>query len=60
VTTQEQVQTLAAWDNIAAGYDEFVTPTHMWVAGEGLRRVGLRPGMRFWTWRSAYLLQLMC
>jgi hypothetical protein len=27
--------------------DEFVTPTHMWVAGESLRRVGLRPGMRF-------------
>ena len=36
-----------AWDKIAAGYDEFVTPTHMWLANEGLRRVGLRPGMRF-------------
>ena len=36
-----------AWDNIAAGYDEFVTPTHMWLANEGLRRVGLRSGMRF-------------
>ncbi len=36
-----------AWDNIAAGYDEFVTPTHMWLANEGLRRVGLGPGMRF-------------
>lgn len=47
MTSQEQVQTRAAWDNIAAGYDEFVTPTHMWVAGEGLRRAGLRPGMRF-------------
>ena len=35
------------WDNIAAGYDEFVTPTHMWLANEGLRRVGLRSGMRF-------------
>lgn len=40
-------RTRAAWDNIAAGYDEFVTPTHMWLANEGLRRAGLRPGMRF-------------
>ena len=36
-----------SWDNIAAGYDEFVTPTHMWLASEGLRRAGLRAGMRF-------------
>lgn len=47
MTTQEQIQTRDAWDNIAAGYDEFVTPTHMWLASEGLRRAGLRPGMRF-------------
>lgn len=47
MTTQEQTQTRAAWDNIAAGYDEFVTPTHIWLANEGLRRVDLRPGMRF-------------
>ena len=39
--------TRAAWDRIAPGYDEFVTPTHMWLASEGLRRAGLRPGMRF-------------
>jgi pimeloyl-ACP methyl ester carboxylesterase/protein-L-isoaspartate O-methyltransferase len=37
----------AAWDGIAAGYDAFVTPTHMWLGKEGLRRAGLRPGMRF-------------
>ena len=36
-----------AWDKIAAGYNEFVTGTHMWLANEGLRRVGLGPGMRF-------------
>jgi ubiquinone/menaquinone biosynthesis C-methylase UbiE len=47
MTTQEQVQTRAAWDNIAAGYDEFVTPMHMWLAKEGLRRADLRSGMRF-------------
>jgi ubiquinone/menaquinone biosynthesis C-methylase UbiE len=45
MTAPEQVR--AAWDSIAAGYDEFVTPTHMWLANEGLRRVDLRPGMRF-------------
>ncbi len=49
--TEEPVDTSEgirdSWDNIAAGYDEFVTPTHMWLANEGLRRVGLGPGMRF-------------
>lgn len=39
-------ETRAAWDGIATGYDEFVTPTHMWLASEGLRRAGVRPGMR--------------
>jgi ubiquinone/menaquinone biosynthesis C-methylase UbiE len=45
------VQTLddtrVAWDRIAPGYDEFVTPTHMWLADEGLRRVALQEGMSF-------------
>ena len=45
--TQELTQTRAAWDEIAVGYDDFVTPSHMWLASEGLRRAGLRPGMRF-------------
>jgi ubiquinone/menaquinone biosynthesis C-methylase UbiE len=40
-------ETRDAWDKIAAGYDEFVTPTHVWLANEGLRRASLRPGMRF-------------
>jgi SAM-dependent methyltransferase len=47
MTTQEHEQTRAAWDKIAPGYDEFVTPTHLWLGNEGLRRAGLRPGMRF-------------
>ena len=47
MTTQELNQTRTAWDEIAPGYDEFVTPSHMWLANEGLRRAGLRPGMRF-------------
>ena len=47
MTTQDLEQTRAAWDKIAAGYDEFVTPTNIWLANEGLRRADLRPGMRF-------------
>src|SRR5919205_2914761 len=43
--TLEEIR--GAWDTIAAGYDEFVTPTHMWLANEGLRRAGLRSGMGF-------------
>jgi ubiquinone/menaquinone biosynthesis C-methylase UbiE len=39
--------TRAAWDSIAEGYDRFVTPTHMDLGEEALRRAGLRPGMRF-------------
>lgn len=37
----------AAWDGIAENYDTFVTDTHYALANEGLRRVGLRAGMRF-------------
>jgi ubiquinone/menaquinone biosynthesis C-methylase UbiE len=47
MTTQEQTTTRAAWDEIAVGYDRTNTPSQMWVANEGLRRAGLRPGMRF-------------
>jgi ubiquinone/menaquinone biosynthesis C-methylase UbiE len=43
----EQEQTRAAWDAIAAGYDRTNTPTQMWLGNEGLRRAGLRRGMRF-------------
>jgi pimeloyl-ACP methyl ester carboxylesterase/ubiquinone/menaquinone biosynthesis C-methylase UbiE len=39
--------TRKAWNRIATGYDQFVTTSHMWLAQEGLRRAGLRPGMRF-------------
>jgi ubiquinone/menaquinone biosynthesis C-methylase UbiE len=47
MTTQELEQTRAAWDSIAAGYDRTNTPTQMWLGNEGLRRAGLRSGMRF-------------
>jgi ubiquinone/menaquinone biosynthesis C-methylase UbiE len=45
--THEVEETRAAWDKISAGYDKFVTPTHMWLANEGLRRAGLQAGMYF-------------
>lgn len=44
MTTSEQIRD--AWDQVAAGFDEFATPTNMSLAEEALRRVGLRPGMR--------------
>jgi ubiquinone/menaquinone biosynthesis C-methylase UbiE len=43
--TQEKIQN--DWNNIAAGYDRFVTPTHISIAAEGLRNAELQPGMRF-------------
>ena len=39
--------TRAAWDRIAPDYDRTNTPTQMWLGSEGLRRAGLRKGMRF-------------
>ena len=47
MTTPEQEQTRDAWDRIAAGFDEFTTPLTTPLAEDALRRVGLRPGMRF-------------
>ena len=35
------------WDAIAEGYDRTNTPSQMWLGSEGLRRAGLRQGMRF-------------
>ena len=44
MTTTSETQ--AAWDRIATGYDEFVTPR--WgLSEDALSRAGLRPGMRF-------------
>jgi len=39
--------TRAAWDQVAPGYDETVTPTHVSLSEEGLRRAGLDAGARF-------------
>lgn len=45
--TRELRQTRDAWDEIAAGYDEFVTPTHAPVSEAALDAADLRSGMRF-------------
>ena len=37
----------AAWDRIAAAYDQTVTPTHLQLGEDGLKLAGLRPGMTF-------------
>lgn len=36
-----------AWSSLAAGYDRIVTPTHLWLGHEALRRAGLAPDMSF-------------
>lgn len=42
-----QERTRNAWDELAVGYDQFVTPSHSRLAEQALRLVGLRAGMRF-------------
>ena len=37
----------AAWDGVASGFDELVTPRNMPFGEHILRRLGLRPGTRF-------------
>jgi ubiquinone/menaquinone biosynthesis C-methylase UbiE len=42
--TLEQIR--SAWDEIAVGYDEFVTPTHISLAQKAFDLLGLQEGMR--------------
>jgi ubiquinone/menaquinone biosynthesis C-methylase UbiE len=46
MTTRQHDQVRDAWDAIAAGYDRFVTHTHMWLGDEALRRAGVGAGTR--------------
>jgi ubiquinone/menaquinone biosynthesis C-methylase UbiE len=43
--TQDQIR--GAWDAVAAGFDEFVTPQTLRLGEEIVGRLGLEPGMRF-------------
>lgn len=47
MTAKEFSETQAAWDEIAAGFDEYATPLTSAFAETALQRVDLRPGMRF-------------
>jgi ubiquinone/menaquinone biosynthesis C-methylase UbiE len=47
MSTLQRESAREAWDNIAAGYDQFVAPTERWLANEALKRAGLRSGERF-------------
>lgn len=47
MNTDEQGQTLVAWNKIAPAYDKTNTPTQMWLGNEGAIRAGLLPGMQF-------------
>jgi ubiquinone/menaquinone biosynthesis C-methylase UbiE len=47
VSTQELEQAKIAWDEVATGYDELVTPCYLSLGKEGLGHAGLRAGMRF-------------
>ncbi len=41
------METRAAWDRIAPGYDRTNTPTQMWLGDAGLQHASIRSGMRF-------------
>ena len=47
MTAKEFRETQAAWDEIAAGFDEYATPLTISFAEAALQRVDLRPDMRF-------------
>ena len=46
--TMETTEIQNAWNNIAEGYDTYVTPTHDWeLPKKAFKRAGLKPGMKF-------------
>jgi ubiquinone/menaquinone biosynthesis C-methylase UbiE len=47
MTAEELLETQAAWDKVAAGFDEYTTPLTISFAEMALDRVDLGPGMRF-------------
>jgi ubiquinone/menaquinone biosynthesis C-methylase UbiE len=43
----ENAELQQAWDQVAEGYNQFVTDTEIWLANEALKRVGLQAGQSF-------------
>jgi ubiquinone/menaquinone biosynthesis C-methylase UbiE len=41
---EENAELQQAWNQIAEGYNQFVTDTEIWLANEALKRVGLQAG----------------
>jgi ubiquinone/menaquinone biosynthesis C-methylase UbiE len=44
---EENAELQQAWDQIAEGYNQFVTDTEIWLANGALKRVGLQAGQSF-------------
>ena len=44
---EENAELQQAWDQIAEGYNQFVTDTEIWLANEALKQVGLHAGQSF-------------
>lgn len=44
---EENAELQQAWDQIAEGYNQFVTDTEIWLANEALQRVDLQAGQSF-------------
>jgi ubiquinone/menaquinone biosynthesis C-methylase UbiE len=44
---EENAELQQAWNQIAEGYNQFVTDTEIWLANEALKRVGLQAGQSF-------------
>ena len=45
--SEENAALQQAWDQIAEGYNQFVTDTEIWLANEALKQVGLHAGQSF-------------
>jgi hypothetical protein len=51
--THQHEHARSAWDDIAAGYDRFVTHTEAWLTNEALRRGGCATANDSSMWRQA-------
>ena len=46
--TMQTTEIQNAWNNIAEGYDTYITPSHNWeLPTKAFKRAGLKPGMKF-------------
>ena len=50
LSNKKNAELQQAWDQIAEGYNHFVTDTEIWLANEGLNEWVCRQVKLFWTW----------